>query len=143
MVKNKTAIITAASQGIGEACARKLSSENYNMVIMSNSEKIYRLADEIDCLGFKGSVTNPDDLKKVVDIANESFGGIDSVVNNTGHAPKGELQEITDEEWSSAIDILLMNVIRISRFLVPQMKNNGGSIVNISAFGAELSLIHF
>ena len=64
MVKNKTAIITAASQGIGEACARKLSSENYNMVIMSNSEKIYRLADEIDCLGFKGSVTNPNDLKK-------------------------------------------------------------------------------
>ena len=77
MVKNKTAIITAASQGIGEACARKLSSLNYNMVIMSHSEKIYRLADEIDCLGFKGSVTNPDDLT---------------------------------------------NVIRISRFLVPQMK---------------------
>lgn len=143
MVKNKTAIITAASQGIGEACARKLSSENYNMVIMSNSEKIYRLADEIDCLGFKGSVTNPDDLKKVVDIANESFGGIDSVVNNTGHAPKGELLEITDEEWSSAIDILLMNVIRISRFLVPQMKNNGGSIVNISAFGAENPSLKF
>ena len=132
MAKNKTAIITAASQGIGEACVRKLSSENYNLVIMSNSEKIYRLADEIDCLGFKGSVTNPDDLKKIVEVAKESFGGIDSVVNNTGHAPKGELLEITDEEWSSAIDILLMNVIRISRFLVPQMKNNGGSIVTVS-----------
>ena len=90
MVKNKTAIITAASQGIGEACPRKLSSENYNMVIMSNSEKIYRLADEIDCLGFKGSVTNPDDLKKVVEVATESFGVIDSVVNNTGHAPNGD-----------------------------------------------------
>ena len=143
MVKNKTAIITAASQGIGEACARKLSSENYNMVIMSNSEKIYRLADEIDCLGFKGSVTNSDDLKKIVEVATESFGGIDSVVNNTGHAPKGELLEITDEEWSSAVDILLMNVIRISRFLVPQMKNNGGSIVNISAFGAENPSLKF
>ena len=77
MVKNIIAIITAASQGIGEACARKLSIANYNMVIMSHSEKIYRLADEIDCLGLKGSVTNPDDLT---------------------------------------------NVIRISRFLVPQMK---------------------
>ena len=137
MVKNKTAIITAASQGKGEACARLLSSAKYNMVIMSNSEKIYKLADEIDCLGIKGSVTNPDDLKKVVEIATESFGGIDSLINNTGHASKGELLEITDEEWFSAVDILLMNVIRISRFLVPLMKKNGGSIVNISAFGAE------
>ena len=77
MVENKIAIITAASQGIGEACARKISIANYNMVIMSQSEKIYRLADEIDCLRFKGSVTNPDDLT---------------------------------------------NIIRISRFLVPQMK---------------------
>ena len=77
MVENKIAIINATSQRIGEACARKLSIANYNMVIMSHSEKIYRLADEKDCLGFKGSVTNPDDLT---------------------------------------------NVIRISRFLVPQMK---------------------
>ena len=98
MIKNKTAIITAASKGIGEACARKLSSLNYNMVIMSHSEKIYRLADEKDCLGFKGSVTNPDDLT---------------------------------------------NVIRISRFLVPQMKKNGGSIVNISSFGAENPSLKF
>ena len=143
MVKNKTAIITAASQGIGEACALRLSNANYNLVIMSNSEKIYKLSDEIDCVGFKGSVTNPDDLKKVVEIAKESFGSIDSVVNNTGHATKGELLEITDEEWYSAVDILLMNVIRISRFLVPQMKKNGGSIVNISAFGAENPSLKF
>ena len=143
MVKNKTAIITAASQGIGKACARRLSNANYNLVIMSNSEKIYKLSDEIDCVGFKGSVTNPDDLKKVVEIAKESFGSIDSVVNNTGHATKGELLEITDEEWSNAVDILLMNVIRISRILVPLMKKNGGSIVNISAFGAENPSLKF
>jgi len=143
MVKNKTAIITAASQGIGEACVRKLSSLNYNMVIMSNSEKIYKLSDEIDCIGFRGSVTNPYDLKKVVEIATESFGSIDSVINNTGHAPKGDLLEITDEEWSNAVDILLLNVIRISRLLVPLMKKNGGSIVNISAFGAENPSLKF
>ena len=139
----KTAIITAASQGIGKACTRKLSNINYNLVIMSCSEKIYALADEVDCVGFKGSVTNADDLKNVVELALETFGRIDSVVNNTGHPPKGELLEITDEEWSSAIDILLMNVIRISRFLVPLMKENGGSIVNISAFGAENPSLHF
>ena len=140
---NKTAIITAASQGIGEACARELSNINYNLVIMSRSEKIHTLAHEIGCVGVKGSVTNPEDLEKTVELALSSFGGLDSVVNNTGHAPKGDLLEISDQEWLSAIDILLMNVIRISRFIVPVMKKNGGSIVNISAFGAENPSLNF
>jgi len=139
----KTAIITAASQGIGEACARELSNINYNLVIMSRSEKIHTLAHEIGCVGVKGSVTNPEDLEKTVELALSSFGGLDSVVNNTGHAPKGDLLEISDQEWLSAIDILLMNVIRISRFIVPVMKKNGGSIVNISAFGAENPSLKF
>ena len=139
----KTAIITAASQGIGEACARELSNINCNLVIMSRSEKIHTLAHEIGCVGVKGSVTNPEDLEKTVELALSSFGGLDSVVNNTGHAPKGDLLEISDQEWLSAIDILLMNVIRISRFIVPVMKKNGGSIVNISAFGAESPSLKF
>ena len=139
----KTAIITAASQGIGEACARKLSKLNYNLVIMSSSEKIYTLADELGCAGIKGSVTNPEDLEKTVELALSAFGCLDSVVNNTGHAPKGDLLDISDQEWLSAIDILLMNVIRISRFIVPVMKKNGGSIVNISAFGAENPSLKF
>ena len=139
----KTAIITAASQGIGEACARELSNINYNLVIMSRSEKIHTLAHEIGCVGVKGSVTNPEDLEKTVELALSSFGGLDSVVNNTGHAPKGDLLRISDQEWLSAIDILLMNVSRISRFIVPVMKKNGGSIVNISAFGAENPSLKF
>ena len=139
----KTAVITAASQGIGEACARELSKLNYNLVVMSSSEKIHTLAHEIGCVGVKGSVTNPEDLEKTVELALSSFGGLDSVVNNTGHAPKGDLLDISDQEWLSAIDIFLMNVIRISRFIVPVMKKYGGSIVNISAFGAESPSLNF
>ena len=142
-MNNKTAIVTAASKGIGEACARKLSKKNYNLVLMSSSEKIHVLADELDCTGIVGSVTEPDDLERVVHSTLASYGRLDSVVNNTGHAPKGDLLEISDQEWFSAIDILLMNVIRISRFIVPIMKNNGGSIVNISAFGAENPSLQF
>jgi len=141
---NKTAIVTAASQGIGEACARKLSKKNYNLVIMSSSEKIHTLANELNCVCLKGSVINPDDLEKAVQLALSSYGSLDSVVNNTGHAPKGDLLDISDKEWFTAIDILLMNVIRISRFIVPIMKDNkGGSIVNISAFGAENPSLQF
>ena len=142
-MNKKTAIVTAASKGIGEACARKLSKKNYNLVLMSSSEKIHALADELDCTGIVGSVTEPDDLERVVQSTLASYGRLDSVVNNTGHAPKGDLLEISDQEWFSAIDILLMNVIRISRFIVPIMKNKGGSVVNISAFGAENPSLQF
>mgnify|MGYP001156932889 CR=1 FL=1 len=140
---NKTAIITAASQGIGEACARKLSALDYNLILMSRSKKIKSLADELGCISIQGSVTENNDLKEVVQLALDTFGGLNSVVNNTGHAPKGDLLKITDHEWYASIDILLMNVIRISRFIVPAMKENGGSIVNISAFGAENPSLDF
>ena len=142
-MENKTAIITAASQGIGEACARKLSALDYNLILMSRSKKIKSLADELDCISIQGSVTENNDLKEVVQLALDTFGGLNSVVNNTGHAPKGDLLKITDHEWYASIDILLMNVIRISRFIVPAMKENGGSIVNISAFGAENPSLDF
>ena len=142
-MENKTAIITAASQGIGEACARKLSALDYNLILMSRSKKIKSLADELGCISIQGSVTENNDLKEVVQLALDTFGGLNSVVNNTGHAPKGDLLKITDHEWYASIDILLMNVIRISRFIVPAMKENGGSIVNISAFGAENPSLDF
>ena len=142
-MENKTAIITAASQGIGEACARKLSALDYNLILMSRSKKIKLLADELGCISIQGSVTENNDLKEVVQLALDTFGGLNSVVNNTGHAPKGDLLKITDHEWYASIDILLMNVIRISRFIVPAMKENGGSIVNISAFGAENPSLDF
>ncbi len=142
-MENKTAIITAASQGIGEACARKLSALDYNLILMSRSKKIKSLADELDCISVQGSVTENNDLKEVVQLALDTFGGLNSIVNNTGHAPKGDLLKITDHEWYTSIDILLMNVIRISRFIVPAMKENGGSIVNISAFGAENPSLDF
>jgi len=142
-MENKTAIITAASQGIGEACARKLSALDYNLILMSRSKKIKSLADELGCISIQGSVTENNDLKEVVQLALDTFGGLNSVVNNTGHAPKGDLLTITDHEWYASIDILLMNVIRISRFIVPAMKENGGSIVNISAFGAENPSLDF
>ena len=142
-MENKTAIITAASQGIGEACARKLSALDYNLILMSRSKKNKSLAAELGCISIQGSVTENNDLKEVVKLAVDTFGGLNSVVNNTGHAPKGDLLKITDHEWYASIDILLMNVIRISRFIVPAMKENGGSIVNISAFGAENPSLDF
>lgn len=133
----KVAIVTAASSGMGAAVARKLRHDGYSLVIMSSSNRIEAIARELDAKYLVGSLASPDDLKKLVNLAMDSFGRIDVVVNNTGHPAKGNLLEITDEDWLAGVDIILLNVIRIARLVTPVMQQQGGgSIVNISTFAA-------
>ena len=122
---------------MGAACARTLSKENYKLVLMSRTENVLELASDLNAVGMVGDVTNQNDLSKVVDLALDSYGQIDAIVNNTGHPPKGDLLKITDSEWKDAFDLLLLNVVRMSRLVVPIMKKNGGSIVNISSYSAK------
>ncbi len=137
MTNKKTAIVTAAGRGMGAACARELVKAGYDVVLMSVSERALTVADEIGAIGLQGSVTDTADLQKLVGVAMERNGRIDAVVNNTGHSAKGELLNLTDEEWHAGLDILLMNVVRMSRIVTPIMqKQGGGSIVNISTYAA-------
>ena len=65
----------------------------------------------------------------------ETYGRIDGVVNHTGHPPKGELLEISDEDWHLGLDMMLLNVVRMTRLVTPIMlRQGGGAIVNISTF---------
>ncbi len=138
----KTAIITAASKGMGLACARKLAAEDYQLAILSRSSEIHDLAGELGGIAVQGSTDNKEDLQRLVDATMETYGQIDVVVNNTGHPPKGELLELTDNDWKIGFDLALMNVIRMSRMVVGYM-SNGGSIINISTFGAKEPSLNF
>ncbi len=134
---DKVALVTAASSGMGEAIARKLHAQGYKLVVMSASERIMPLAEELGVKYLRGSVTNLDDLRQLVALAQTSCGRIDVVVNNTGHPPKGDLLKITDEEWLAGMELVLLNVIRMARLVTPIMQNlGGGSIINISTFAA-------
>lgn len=67
----------------------------------------------------------------------ERYGRIDAVINNTGHPPKGELLDISDENWHAGLDMVLMNVVRMARLVTPIMQKQGsGAFVNISTFAA-------
>ena len=137
MTDERVAIVTAAGRGIGEACARKLASDGYVPVLLSKSGAAVDVAEELGGVGFGGSVTDPDDLAALTEAAVERYGLIDAVVNNTGHPPKGELLEISDEEWHEGLDLVLLNAVRMARLVTPVMRDgDGGSIVNISTFSA-------
>lgn len=137
MTTQPVAVITAASKGMGAACARELAARGYRTALMARSEAVIHLAGEIGGIGVTGSVTDPEDLKALFDLALERFGRIDAVVNNTGHPPKGDLLQISDSDWVAGCDLVLMNVVRTSRLAVPIMEaQGGGSITNISTFAA-------
>ena len=137
MPNDKVAIVTAAGKGMGAATARELHAADYSLVLLSNSGGAVALADELGGIGMTGSVTSLEDLTALVDRTMAAYGRIDLVVNNTGHPPKGPLLEITDEDWHTGLDMILMNVIRMARLVTPIMQaQGGGSIINISTFAA-------
>jgi len=137
MSNQKVAIVTAASRGIGAAIARRLANDGFRTSIMSRSEEILELAEELGGLGLVGSVTDPDDVERLVERTTEAYGRIDALVCNTGHPPKGDLLSLSDSSWHEGLDVVFLNVVRLARLVTPCMeKQGGGSIVAISTFGA-------
>lgn len=134
----KVALITGASKGMGAACARELASRGYQLSLFARSDSLTELGSELGALTFQGDITNPVDLQTLVENTISEYGRIDAVINSTGHPPRGELIEFTDRQWSAALDLLLMNAVRLARLVTPGMLRQGsGAIVNISTAGAR------
>lgn len=138
------AIVTAAGRGMGAACARALVRRKYAVALMSPSGAAETLAQELGGLGLRGSVTEAADLERLVRSTVERYGRIDAVVCNTGHPPKGDLLDISDEEWHSGLDLLFLHVVRLTRLVTPIMlKQGAGAWVNISSTAAAQPSLHF
>ena len=136
-MSDKVAVITAAGSGMGAAIARKLAEQEFKVVILSSSGRGEALAEELGGVGVTGANQNPEDLKRLVETAVDSFGGIDVVVNSAGHGPKGQILEINDDDWHQALDVYFLNVVRIARLVTPILQSRGGGpIINISTFAA-------
>jgi NAD(P)-dependent dehydrogenase (short-subunit alcohol dehydrogenase family) len=131
------AIVTAASKGMGAAIAKELHSRGYQLALLARSENLQEIARETQAIAVQGSVTEPADLERLVQQTLDRHGRIDAVVNHTGHPPKGDLLAISDSDWHTGLDVVLMNVVRMARLVTPVMEKAGrGAIVNISTFAA-------
>jgi len=131
------ALVVAGGSGIGADAARTLADNGWRVGVMSSSGKGEALGNELGGLGYTGSNLEPADLQGFVDAAMAAFGRIDGVVNGAGHGPKGDVLEISDEDWHLGLDYYLLNCIRMTRLVTPIMEaQGGGSIVNVSTFAA-------
>ncbi len=138
MIVEKVALITAAGKGMGAAIARELAANDYRVALMSPSGGAVELLQELGGFGIQGSVTEGTDIDRLVRETITRYGRIDAVVNNTGHPPKGDLLSTTDENRHGALDLLLLNVIRVMRRVTPIFQAQGsGAVVNISRYVAE------
>ena len=132
----KIVLITGGSRGIGKAIAKLFVDEGANVIITSKNQKnLQQTSKELGNLFFvAGDIKNEKDVKNVIDKTIMKFGRIDILVNNAGSLPKmKQLDQISEKEWSETIDVNLNGQFRFTKSIIPHMKKNGGSIINISS----------
>jgi 3-oxoacyl-[acyl-carrier protein] reductase len=131
----RTAVVCGASSGMGLAIAEALAAEGANVAMFARRRDLLeREAERIGALAVRGDLTNPADLKRLVDRTVEAFGGIDILVNNGGGPPRTSALEITDESIEAAVELLLLSSIRLTRLCVPQLERSGrGRVINIGS----------
>ena len=133
----KVCLVTGGGRGIGAAVAREMSARGYAVALMSPSDSCETLAAELGGVARRGVAQSSDDLKGIVDLAMATWGRIDAVLNQAGHPPKGDLLDITDDNWDLANDMIVKSVIRMARLVTPVMEaQGGGAIVNVTTYAA-------
>lgn len=142
-LNGKVVVITGASSGIGESAARLLASRGAHIVIGARRlERLEALAAGIRAEG--GSVayqqldvTELDQMKAIVFMAQKQFGRLDVVVNNAGVMPLSPLEALKIEEWNRMIDVNIRGVLHGIAAGLPVMKEQGyGQFVNVASIGA-------
>jgi 3-oxoacyl-[acyl-carrier protein] reductase len=140
-LKGKAAIVTGSSRGLGLASARALAAEGCRVCLCARGvEALERAATEVPGgMAVAADVATPEGAEKVVDAAVRAFGGIDILVNNVGTARGTDIISTSDADWQEGFDQTLYPAIRMSRLVVPCMRQRGGgSIVMIaSIWGRE------
>lgn len=139
----KVAIVTGASRGIGRAIAIQLARKGAGIVLAGRDEALLSEVVRL-ILGFGGSAISvsldlrvPESSRLLVDEAVSAFGRIDILVNNAGATKRGEFIDLTDEDWADGYALKLFGAVRLSRLAWPELKKNGGSVINIAGVGGR------
>jgi 3-oxoacyl-[acyl-carrier protein] reductase len=147
-LRDKVAIVTGSSRGLGLASATALVEEGARVALCARGEgalqaaaaRLRTLAGRDDAvLTVTADVSTPDGAATVMARTVETFGRLDILVNNVGKAGGTDIVSTTDDEWTSAFDQTLFPAIRMSREAVPHLRRSGAGVILIiaSIFGRE------
>ena len=134
-LQGRTAIVCGASAGMGLAIAEALIDEGANVAMFARRRDVLeREAERIGALPVRGDLTVPADLEKLVDRTVKAFGGIDVLVNNGGGPPRGPAAGADAAAFESAVELLLLPVVRLTNLCLPHLERSGhGRVVNIAS----------
>lgn len=138
-LKDKVAIVTGSSKGIGEGIARVFAKEGAKVVVTCRTEQMgKKMADEICAAGgeavfIKADVTKSEDIQNLIDKTVKTFGKLDILVNNAGYHISKNAEDTSEEEWQFIQDTNLRSTFLCSKYAMTHLKKTKGNIINISS----------
>jgi 3-oxoacyl-[acyl-carrier protein] reductase len=142
-LEGRVAMVAAASKGIGLASALSLAREGCKVSICGRSpESLAAARTEIEAVGdvyaSAVDVSSLRDLDRWHAETAHAFGEVDILVTNTGGPPVARFAQLTDEQWQAGVDSTLMNVVRLSRLVLPSMRaRRWGRIIHLTSLVAK------
>lgn len=142
-----TAIVTGGNRGIGEAISLELARQGVKVAVNYNSnpgpadaviEKIHRAGGQ--AIAVKAQVSNPVEVKALVETVRDEFGAVDYLVNNAGVMGETNFLKISEADWDRVLAVNLKGVFNCCQAVIPLMLENesGGKIVNISSVAGKM-----
>lgn len=145
-LKNKKAIVTGASSGLGVQFAKALAEYGADVALLARRfDRLQSLAQEIEKLGvqalpIKCDVTSEQEVENAVKLVEEKFGKIDILVNNAGIVNSYPTEDLPLEEWNKVINTNLTGVFLVAKHVARVMKKHkSGSIINIASIAGFVS----
>jgi 3-oxoacyl-[acyl-carrier protein] reductase len=144
-LKDKRALVTGASRGLGYAVALGLAREGCRVAVNSRDEKKIeaaagRIMEESgnQVIGIGGDVTGPDVPARLVEEAVQAFGGLDILVCNAGGPPAGAFESFDEDAWQKAIDLSLMSHVRLIRAALPHLRQSqAASVLTVTSYSVK------
>ena len=133
---NKVAVITGGSTGIGLAVAKAFAEEGVHLALCARNENRLQEAAttihnefDVKVLTHKCDVSKAQDIHQFVIEIEQFFGGADILINNAGTGSNEKIIDATDDKWQYYWDLHVMAAVRLSRALMPLMKERGGGVI--------------
>lgn len=144
-LKNKRALVTGSSRGLGYAIARLLAAEGCRVAINSRNSDLIKdtarkLAAEMkaEILPLAGDVGLPDVPASLVEQAAQTFGGLDLLVTNASGPPSGKFEAFDDAAWQKAIELCLVSHVRLIRAALPYLRQSDcASVVTMTSYSVK------
>lgn len=138
VLTDKVAVVTGAGSGIGEAIATLLHEEGVKVILAGrNKDKLQNVANQLAQDSVKvvpTDVTKKEEVDELIKIAQQTFGGLDIVINSAGQMLSSKITDYQVDEWDSMIDVNIKGTLYTAQAALPTMlKQSSGHLINIAS----------